>query len=355
MYQSLEATLRQFCLLVLPGAKSSQIECTLHISRFELGSLSYEALSYEWGNPNAPVNDIMLNEQKFQIRENLYYAQLHLRSETEARTLWVDAICINQNDILERNHQVGMMRHIYTGAAKVLVWIGCAPTEFKYYCDLSKQECSSSYGLDIDADFDLGQLDSEEDDWEIWDELWDGTTSIQCDPWEELAILMEQSYWTRIWIVQEYVLAAAITVHCGSETVDGKALELALNHIVHSKPEGHSNFPVHLTEYIERISHRVGSKIIERRRDSRRTLAELLDTTKSSRCHDPHDRIYGVLGVAADIQGDSIPIDYKGSIFKMKMDVAWFFEQYSSASRAYVSNICSLLEEIFANYPDTES
>lgn len=49
-----------------------------------------------------------------------------LRHCKSARTIWVDAICINQSDVKERNHQVHIMQRIYTNAASVVVWLGPA-------------------------------------------------------------------------------------------------------------------------------------------------------------------------------------------------------------------------------------
>jgi hypothetical protein len=84
---------------------------------------SYEALSYVWGEMRNPGR-LTLNGLEMAITNNLEGTLLQLRSEMDDRLLWVDAICINQEDTKERSHQVQPMRVIYTTARRTLVWLG---------------------------------------------------------------------------------------------------------------------------------------------------------------------------------------------------------------------------------------
>lgn len=91
--------------------------------------LKYEALSYTWGSMEKAVSARVIDEttdrtQTIALGANLADALEHLRLETESRTLWVDAICINQADIEERNAQVKRMGSIYTLAERVVIWLG---------------------------------------------------------------------------------------------------------------------------------------------------------------------------------------------------------------------------------------
>jgi hypothetical protein len=65
----------------------------------------------------------MLDGIPIQVRENLFAALWHLRSETETKVLWIDALCINQEDVVERSAQVSMMGEIYSHAFQVQVWL----------------------------------------------------------------------------------------------------------------------------------------------------------------------------------------------------------------------------------------
>ncbi|KIM93944.1 hypothetical protein OIDMADRAFT_136971, partial [Oidiodendron maius Zn] len=106
------------------GSPGDNIRCTLKLARIpSMASTSYDALSYMWG-PEVTERDIEINGQSYPIRENLYQALLHLRLPSLTRVLWVDALCINQNDLKERNKQVSQMGRIYLSAGHVIVWLG---------------------------------------------------------------------------------------------------------------------------------------------------------------------------------------------------------------------------------------
>ena len=88
--------------------------------------LMYEALSYVWGHPKGDRPTLCEGHQLL-ITMNCEEALRELRFRVKTRILWIDAICINQSDIPERNLQVAMMDSVYQQAAGVLVWLG--PTE----------------------------------------------------------------------------------------------------------------------------------------------------------------------------------------------------------------------------------
>ena len=134
-YQPLEPTTRDIRLVKLwPGEGITQIRCeTIHAWLDE--KLIYEALSYTWGDPRSH-GMIDLNGRPFSTRKNLEVALLHLRLKDKPRILWIDALCIDQINIKERNFQVGRMRDIYRGASKVLVFLGSASNDSDMAMDL---------------------------------------------------------------------------------------------------------------------------------------------------------------------------------------------------------------------------
>lgn len=83
---------------------------------------SYEALSYVWGAQEF-VAEILLDGEAHFITRNLEMALRYLRLPTSQRTPWVDAICINQNDPVERSQQVRLMREIYANCKSDLAWM----------------------------------------------------------------------------------------------------------------------------------------------------------------------------------------------------------------------------------------
>ena len=85
----------------------------------------YEALSYVWGNPHETL-PIYVDEDQFLVTVNLYAALLRLRDPSFERIIWVDAVCINQADKQEKEHQIQSIVKIYSQAHRVTVWLGQA-------------------------------------------------------------------------------------------------------------------------------------------------------------------------------------------------------------------------------------
>jgi hypothetical protein len=90
----------------------------------------YVALSYTWGNPVAR-REIVVNGKPAFITENLYAALTHmlgldglLGSLLEDCELWIDALCINQQDAAEKFVQVANMRDVFANAGWVVAWMG---------------------------------------------------------------------------------------------------------------------------------------------------------------------------------------------------------------------------------------
>jgi hypothetical protein len=80
----------------------------------------FEALSYVWGDPLI-TRLIKLNDQPYQVTENLEAALRRLRHDDRVRIMWIDAICINQQNPREQEHQIGLMRDIFGGCAQCIV------------------------------------------------------------------------------------------------------------------------------------------------------------------------------------------------------------------------------------------
>ncbi|KAF2259490.1 HET-domain-containing protein [Lojkania enalia] len=171
-YPNPKCTIR--ILIVLPGTFEREIYC--HLSYLNIGSyndVDFEALSYAWGEPRF-THSIKLGKQMldfpesaskngefhdFPVTHTLYCALKQLRFETKPRRLWIDAVCIDQNNIEERNQQVPIMGKVYSSAISVLVWLGdytepmfqdstklcekSVSAAFKYVAKLS------SYGLNL--------------------------------------------------------------------------------------------------------------------------------------------------------------------------------------------------------------
>lgn len=141
---SLERDERQIRLIRLHAGSGSPIRCTSFVE--SLNNISpYQALSYAWGDPSVRIN-IVLDEQAFGITQNLFSALKSLQDPQQDRTLWIDALCINQRNECEKAWQVQLMGEIYSKCSKAILWIGNEEEESDAWCVSRFKDCCASSG-----------------------------------------------------------------------------------------------------------------------------------------------------------------------------------------------------------------
>lgn len=92
----------------------------------------FHAVSYMWGDGASDnQHTILVNGLDFRVGRNLWDALRHLRHEYRDTRFWIDGICIDQNNLAERNQQVRMMGQIYFRARTVIVWLGSKYAEYQ--------------------------------------------------------------------------------------------------------------------------------------------------------------------------------------------------------------------------------
>ena len=111
-------------LALLPGSGDETIRCEQASVSLE-SATGFEALSYVWGDPNV-TSPILIDGKPFQVTANLHSALQYLRPQEKPRTLWIDALCIDQGNDVEKSTQVQLMGDIYRQASRVLAWLGAA-------------------------------------------------------------------------------------------------------------------------------------------------------------------------------------------------------------------------------------
>jgi len=185
---------RQFRLLkVLPATQlADDVYCEILYSSLDKHP-EYEALSYAWGDVKK-TSPIFVGNKQYPATTNLDCALRYIKLRDQDRILWVDSLCINQDDIEEKNHQVRQMRHIYTRARQVLVWLG--------------EEEDANIALDH-----LKRLEKDTSNLECYkapQEAWDA-----CD-----ALFYWRDWWTRTWILQEVIHERPVLVYMGHLTIE---------------------------------------------------------------------------------------------------------------------------------------
>ncbi|KAL7905861.1 heterokaryon incompatibility protein domain-containing protein, partial [Trichoderma velutinum] len=127
LYQQLLLNELEIRLLRLESsAGSTEIRASLikrSLLDIKSGGPFFEALSYTWGPPTI-TKDIFINGIAFPVTANLYAFLQNYQEANQGVDLWIDAICVNQSDLLEKNHQIPMMNLIYAAARALIIWLG---------------------------------------------------------------------------------------------------------------------------------------------------------------------------------------------------------------------------------------
>ncbi|KXL50262.1 hypothetical protein M433DRAFT_84197 [Acidomyces richmondensis BFW] len=280
--------------------ENTPISCEITVSSLE-DEPSYSALSYCWG-PENPTTFVTINGSDVGIRPNLAAALRHLRYTGDAITtpIWIDALCINQQDINERNSQVAIMRSIYLSAQEIHIWLGNSG-------NVSKQS------LQVLAELAQHSLNDMLVPWikQI------GPLTLQ--KLDQLAFLVPNPYWQRTWILQEASLVRPLFIHAHRERVMLSTSDRNAFHVMHRNlwqledalkpgfwafkwtPSISRDAPRaeirKQSEYVRTIFSRLNlyTKITVR------SIMDSLLLFRRSLASDDRDKIYGLLGLLPEI------------------------------------------------------
>ncbi|KAL8365322.1 hypothetical protein RB595_004227 [Gaeumannomyces hyphopodioides] len=340
MYSPLDETPRQIRLLRLyPGSPDDSIEVEIYISSLEESPI-YEALSYVWSDPsedpsNEPAEIHIRGTGKWTVTPNLRGALTTLRHQiTEPRTLWVDALCIDQSNKNERSSQVRIMRGIYAQASRVVVWLG-----------------SGRDGPKVREAVELFTGEADDVHW--------SDARVHGHTIGALFLLHVHRWWLRIWTLQEAVLARRVVFVQDGLEIEGDLMrrlrEKCNRHHANGccyttaeaddGPAGRSSneeIHGHMSLHFEKLGAVVE---MQRQMEDPRRSAELDLPTVASRSRgrdatDPRDKVYGVLGLCAGVSTDWV--DYNLSVE----------ETYITAARESI-RLSGMLDILSHAFPET--
>jgi hypothetical protein len=394
-YDPLDTTTGEIRLLTINTAnyESETIDVSILENTLDRAG-DYFALSYTWGDPKGPRREITLNGHPFSVGINLFKALRSIRTRLVLAQLsiqpklWVDALCINQENIREKNVQVKRMQDIYARATVVWIYIGSGfenhETAINFMSALAKKYESMN---------PLSGLSET-----VCDEIARHIVHPGLkDAWKLLGDLLTRPWWTRAWTVQEVVLAKSAFFMCGETNVNfsdimyvGEVLGTYLKKILKGTNETSVDralaFEKHqglesgiLEVQLLALQHRIqisdtqlssldrpafleaaSSLGIRARQPSELTWTEVSDTVirenfhvpghrfcgllarfKDRECRDPHDKVYAFLGLARQhMEAAVIPLDYE-----MELPKLW-----RSVTRAHLECYQNLeVFELFAN------
>lgn len=259
----------------------------------------YTALSYRWGDPSllgSPV-EIGCPDHRIQVTKSLEEILLHVRKPEHSVMMWIDQICINQEDIEEKAMQIPLMSKIYGRALNTLIWLTPSPEfpaeadPFRFFYDFAVK---LQFLEDTVTPDDFVSIGLPEPESAAWAELWH---------------VLSQPYFQRLWIIQEVALSFHPWLACGDHLTSWRVFSDAC-HRLHGS--GVSRW------LMEKFSPSSSSSTRSRddavppsdachqviRLDQLAYMRGInpqalwtLEETRSAISYDPRDKIYGMLGL----------------------------------------------------------
>jgi hypothetical protein len=247
----------------------------------------YVALSYQWGSEE-PYKDILLNGVRTPVGRNLwtFLYSMSRQSGPTKRRFWIDAICINQSNIAERNQQVQEMRRIYSRAESVFIWLGH-----------DKDDTLSNDAMDYLLSRKLlkpGLVGSNK-------ELWNQSQATA------LLALCENPYWHRMWIIQEIVLARKAFICYGSKKVSWGVLVCLLFDAATLKQRSPEGDIPHLSAFLASPAAAI-AKVRQDWTGKPQPLFSLLRNFYRHEATELRDKVYALHGLA--LEAENLHVDY---------------------------------------------
>ncbi|KAH8723272.1 heterokaryon incompatibility protein-domain-containing protein, partial [Phaeosphaeriaceae sp. PMI808] len=252
----------------------------------------YDALSYVWGrldktSPTPPTPTIRIDQLNLPVTLNLHEALTRLRHCHIERIVWVDAVCINQEDRIEKEQQIGFMAKIYGQAHRVVVWLGKAADN----SDEALEEIRVA----------AGQTST----------IFSNNEKMQ----HAILALLQRPWFRRIWILQEVAAARHILVICGPTEIDGYAFCLGVDSLMEFY-----KVPRDLQGSIRSVTYLIRGAIFRpnyiasgpgKVSQDVCSLGELIDMYHTHKATLRHDKVYALLGMSSDDDNKAPSPDYK--------------------------------------------
>ena len=274
--------------------------------------------------------EILVDGAVCDVTGNLVRALRRLRLTESPRNLWVDAICIDQQNMEERGEQVSQMNRIYQSADTVHIWLGPAAD---------------------DSDKAMALTEA----------MWQWKNTVESDPMdllkhrdpnhqatllvgvEALSILLNRPWFTRRWVVQELAFARDAVVHCGTRTLAWHKLAYAVSFMKERRLEltymrirdlyMRADLQTYRRGYLGTLAAETMTTVsdIAVRRlpspsthpvfDGRADLEQLLSSLHTLQCTNPLDTVYALLALASDASALNLKPDYNRSVEEVCVDV----------------------------------
>ncbi|KAK0516001.1 hypothetical protein JMJ35_002035 [Cladonia borealis] len=286
--------------------------CELYDAPFN-DDLRFRAISYAWGSDKL-THRIKCNDMIMAVTESVadMFSSSAICELCVDMPIWVDAVCINQRDDPEKAVQVRMMGSLYSQAEEVIVWLGMASDDsdraMRQLSAWSTNEtflAANSYS-ELEAS-PQGRIKAGIEP--LYDSIYDAIAALYCRSW-----------FTRLWVFQEIVMAQRCRLFCGSAEITLEQLVTVVQ--MGFTKQASSKEPRALAPW--------------KHKGDTLTLTELMKFADEKGVTNPHDRVYGFIGLASPEARKRISIDYSD-----KSPTGWS-KTYIQCAKACIQEVSSL-------------
>lgn len=360
-------------LRVRPPHANKMIHCELSNGNVETSG--FKALSYVWGSPLEEF-PIELNGKSWKVRRSLWHFLRKAEIFCPNEPIWIDALCINQDDIPERNQQVSQMCKIYNRAELVLVWLEDEPKAASFFSQYSdagdwngppptngpEPQQPEKYGKQPGRDLVAwqgwadpaetlhGAVEPFDDDFDALEPWSDQDREIAVDLFSNIG---SHPYWERSWVVQEFCLANDILFLFEDAEIAYQRFESAF---LSTNPDKDTH-PPSIIAISELIFWRQGNNqqvSIDSKLEYPVNLYELLVRFGSRKCQDLRDRVFSLIGLSEE--PGSLAVDYGMDLRQLYVEVLRYLSvrgtpRFDAAIRLFEMFKLSLTD-VTTNMPD---
>ena len=254
---------------IYPGDPDNPVVCDIASHQLIVPD-QYDALSYTWGDA---IDQQLIYPDggygELPVTSNCFNAMRRLRNKYEPRRVWIDAVCINQDDLEERNRQVSIMGSIYKSARRVYIYLG--EEDLHSRVAMSYLQSIEKHGIQFHTPTTMQEL-----------------TAMQN--------FLARPWFTRIWVLQEVYQAKEAIIICGGLRVSWAAIQ-SLRGFEYLRERRLSHWP-----YVTTVKDR---KVIRSH-----LLHKLLVESRVCHATDPRDKLYALLPLLSDAKESGLAADY---------------------------------------------
>jgi hypothetical protein len=313
--------MRLIALYPAPTKTSTLRAKLITIDLHSTEAVPYEALSYAWQGQK-PSLPMLCDDLLLAITQNVDSALRRFRLTNRRRYLWIDAICINQEDLQEKSSQVSKLGYFFSTASKVLIWLGEfeLPGEraLKIFKHLSSTPDDTGQAVSVIA-------------FRKWVE-----EEFDPDLLPTLEYILRQSWFKRRWIIQEVALSKRAAIYYGCEEIP---FSVFVNAITRLRRAGFFT-----ATYENDVAESMAT--VETLRQSfgfRPPILELLTIFSSHECLDDRDRIFAIQGLSQPQTKSTYEITPNEVTLNFAMDLA-------SAKKAELLNCAGAYRPSFGHF-----